>query len=145
MLTENALWDEEKQTLTLRIPIEEFSDLYTPVLLSSGEYGAMTQWVAKRTPVGWEYAPNVPPETIQKNINIIFNNLRLRKQKDIYNNELSRIGFTLSKNSNNILKNFIHPESLNNKTLLQHVEHISNHFPRIHGKTEYKLYTGPVA
>ncbi len=89
MLIDNALWDEEGQVLTLRIPMEELFDLYVPTHLSSGEYGAMTQWTAKITPRGWEYSPNMPPEAIQKNINTVLKRIQSRKQKDHYDNELA--------------------------------------------------------
>jgi hypothetical protein len=49
MLTENAHWDDISETLTLRIPIEEFSELYTPSLLSTNEYGSMTHWTVRKT------------------------------------------------------------------------------------------------
>jgi len=51
---DHHVWDEDKQTLTLAIPIEELEEMgYTPQELSEVEYGPILQWAAKLEEKRW--------------------------------------------------------------------------------------------
>jgi len=71
-LLDHHVWDEDAQTLTLAITIEDLEEMgYTPQELSAKEYGPMLQWTAEKKQNQW-ISPKETPKKIQDNFSVIF-------------------------------------------------------------------------